>query len=65
MNFRAAQEFKVLERMVEGLRKLDFQILEYLRYASQRLQVLRAIIYNEIVRIDPELKENQPKMYRK
>ena len=51
--------------MVEGLQKLDFQILEYLRYASQRLQVLRAIIYNEIVRIDPELKENQPKMYRK
>ena len=27
------------------------------------LQVLRAIIYNEIVRIDPELKENQPKKY--
>ena len=27
------------------------------------MQVLRAVIHNEIVRIDPELKENQPKKY--
>ena len=29
------------------------------------LQVLRAIIHNEIVRIDPEVKENQPLKYHR
>ena len=28
-------------------------------------QILRAMIHNEIMRIDPELKENEPEKYRR
>ena len=52
-----------LRRLSEGMSEAEKR--KQVQVDVKSLQILRAIIYNQIVQIDPELKEREPAEYRK
>ena len=51
-----------LSRLEQGLAEAERRRQDQVDVKS--LQILRAIIYNQIIQIDPELKERDPPEYR-